>query len=297
MGKILVTGASGDIGRKTLLHLLTRRPASDLVGFVRDRAKAEDLAALGIELRQGDYMEPATLLEAFKGIEKVMLTSTHAFTDRKTAQGNVIDAAVRSGIKHLAYMAIFRKKNSTVVMRDITLEDIFTEEKLVASGIPFTIAYHPPFLDVLHFYIGANAQETGVRVTPGAGKFAAATRNDLAEAHAAILTGTGHENRTYSLTGDPAASFADIAGILSEIHGRKVPYIPVSDEDYLALIGGGVPDFVAQFVLDWVHNLNEGEWEDQTSDLEDLIGHKPTTPSEFFRDSASSQQRHQEDRV
>jgi NAD(P)H dehydrogenase (quinone) len=84
-----VTGASGHIGKRTVLHLLEKRPASQLIGLVRDPAKAEDLAALGIELRQGDYMDPVSLSHAFKGVDRLMLTSTHAFTDRKTAQGNV----------------------------------------------------------------------------------------------------------------------------------------------------------------------------------------------------------------
>ncbi len=101
MSKILVTGASGDIGRKTLLHLLKKKPKNQLVALARDPAKAKDLSDLGIEVRQGNYDEPASLSRAFAGVEKVMLTSAHAFTDRKTAQGNVIDAAVGAGFKHL----------------------------------------------------------------------------------------------------------------------------------------------------------------------------------------------------
>ena len=73
MSKILVTGASGHIGRLTLEKLLDRRPASELIGLVRDPAKAQNLAALGIELRQGDYLEKASLLKAFEGVDKVLL--------------------------------------------------------------------------------------------------------------------------------------------------------------------------------------------------------------------------------
>ena len=125
-----------------------------------------------------------------------------------------------------------------------------------------------------------------MRVPAGTGKFAAATRDDLAEAHAAILTGTGHENRTYALTGDPAISFADIAKILSQIHKRDVPYVPISESDYAEQIklATGVPDFVVEFVCKWVKGMNAGEWQDQTTDLERLIGHKPKTAFEFFRD-------------
>jgi NAD(P)H dehydrogenase (quinone) len=285
VGKILVTGASGVLGRKTLLHLLKRKPANQLVGFVRDPLKAGELAAAGIELRQGDYLDPKSLLRSFEGVEKLMLISTHAFTDRNTAHANVIDAAAKAGVKHLVFMPIMRRAHSSFKMKEITEEDIFTERKLLSSGLTYTLAKHPPFLDVLATYIGPKAHETGVRVPAGKGKFTAATRDDLAAAHAAILTEGGHENESYRLTGNPPVSFSDIATILSKVHGRKVPYVPVSDQEYVEIKRGeGWPDFVAEFALKWVEGMNAGEWEEPTSDLERLIGHKPKTPAEFFRD-------------
>jgi NAD(P)H dehydrogenase (quinone) len=102
VGKILVTGASGYVGRKTLLHLLKEEPASQLVGLVRDPAKAKDLADLGIALRQGDYLDRDSLSRSFEDIEKLMLISTHAFTDRNTAHANVIDAAVKVGVRKIS---------------------------------------------------------------------------------------------------------------------------------------------------------------------------------------------------
>ncbi|MEI9942239.1 MAG: NAD(P)H-binding protein [Pseudomonadota bacterium] len=285
MSKILVTGASGDIGRKTLLHLLKKRPASELVGLVRDPAKAEDLAALGIELRQGDYLDNASLAAAFKGIEKLMLTSTHAFTPRNEAHGNVIDAATAAGVKHLIFMPIHRKAGSTFAMKEITDEDIFTIRKLKASGMAWTLAEHPPFMDVLGFYVGLKANETGVRVPVGAGKFAAATRDDLSAAHAAILVGRDHEGKSYNLAGDPAISFQDIAKILTKLTGKEVPYIAVSDDEYLKILAAsGLPDFIPPFIQKWVHGMAAGEWQETAGDLEKLIGHKPTTAAEYFRD-------------
>ena len=284
MGKILVTGASGVLGRKTLLHLLKRKPASQLVGLVRDPSKAAELAAAGVELRQGDYLDPKSLSRSFEGVEKLMLISTHAFTDRNTAHANVIDAAVKAGIKHLVFMPILRRAHSSFKMKEITEEDIFTEQKLLSSGLTYTLAKHPPFLDVLATYIGPRAHETGVRVPAGNGKFTAATRDDLAAAHATILTEGGHENESYRLTGDPPVSFSDIATILSKVHGTKVPYVTVSDQEYLKMKRAeGWPDFVAEFALKWVEGMNAGEWEEPTNDLERLIGHKPRTPAEFFR--------------
>jgi NAD(P)H dehydrogenase (quinone) len=283
MGKILVTGASGDLGRKTLRHLAKKHLVSDLVGLVRDPAKAADLAALGIELRQGDYMDAASLGSALEGVERVMLTSAHAFTDRNTAHSNVIDAAVEAGVRHLVFMSIIR--NTDYVMKDITPDDLFAESRLKSSGLGWTVVRHPPFLDNLSFYIGSNPQEKGMQMPVGVGKFAAATRDDLAAGHAAILTEPGHEAKEYALTGSQAVSFQDIANILSAATAHEVPYKTVTDDEYLDLVKSrtGFPDFVAVFALNWVRGMNAGEWQPITNELETLIGRKPTTTSEFYR--------------
>ena len=285
MQKILVTGATGDLGRKTVLHLLNRKPASEIAALVRDPSKAADLEALGVELRRGDYMDRSSLQRAFDGVEKLMLTATHAFTDRNTAHANVIEEAARAGVGHVVFMPIHRKVGSTFTMAEITTEDIFTVNKLRSSGVAYTLAEHPPFLDILAFYIGANAHETGVRVPSGNGKFAAATRDDLAEAHASILAGKGHENKTYCLTGAPAISFADIADILSKVTGKHVPYEQITDEEFReSKRPTGFPEPVIEFALRWVQGMNAGEWQEQTQDLEMLIGRQPKTSFEFFRD-------------
>jgi NAD(P)H dehydrogenase (quinone) len=289
MSKILVTGASGVIGRQTIMHLLKKVPASDVIGLVRDPTKAEDLAALRIELRQGDYLDRSSLTRAFVGVEKLMLTSTHAFTDRKTAHANVIDVAAEAGVGHLVYMPIYRKAGSTFSMREITEEDIFTMDKLKSSGLAYTLVKHPPFMEPAIMYAGPTAIETGVRVPAGNGKFTWATRDDLAAAHATVLAEPGHEGKTYYLSGAPAISWADIAGNLSEVYGKDVPYIPVSDEEYIQSMAAlGFPDFVPPFILKWVQGMNQGEWEEITNDLETLIGRKPTTPAEYLRSVAEA---------
>ncbi|WP_224361107.1 NAD(P)H-binding protein [Hyalangium versicolor] len=292
MSKVLVTGASGHIGRLTLEKLLDRRPASELLGLVRDPAKARELAARGIELRQGDYLDKASLLRAFEGVDRLMLTSTHAFTDRKTAHANAIDAAAEAGIGHIVYMPIIRKEGSDFSMRQVTEEDIFSEQRIVSSGLTYTFVKHPPFLDTMTPFLGVAMLEKGVRVPAGDGKTGPATRADLAEAHAAVLTGSGHENKSYVLTGSPAVSFSDIAAILSQMTGETVPYVAVSDQDYVdARIAEGLPEFVARFLLGWVQGMNRGEWDQQTGDLEALLGRAPTTTEQYLRQALSAMRR------
>lgn len=295
MTRILVTGASGNIGRMTLRHLLKRVPASDIVGLARDPDKATDLAADGIEIRKGDYFDYEGLVRAFDGIDKVMLVSTHAFTDRNTQHENVVNAAKQAGVKHTVYMPIIHNAESGIKLPQVTDEDIFVEEKLKASGLTYTLVRHPPFLENIQGYVAGNPMEKGVIAPAGTGKAGYACREELAEAHAVVLTEAGHENKSYSLYGDPAVSFSDIARILSDISGRPVPFKTVSDQEYIAnLVSAGLPEPAAGFVLTWVHGVNAGEWEGKSGDLEKLLGRKPTTPAEFLRASYASLERETE---
>lgn len=283
MTTILVTGATGTVGRKTLQHLLKRKPAGELVGLARDPEKAADLAAAGIEIRQGDYADHVGLVQAFTGIGTVMLVSATAFTDRNAHHANAIEAAREAGVRRVVFMPVIHKDGSDVLPQ-ITREDRFAEEALRASGLAWTIVRHPPFLDTIESYIGGKALETGVHLPAGAGKAGFASRDDLAEAHAVVLTEPGHEDTSYSLHGDPAVSFADVAGILSDIGGKPVPFVACSEQDYVdRLLAAGLPAPAAEFVLEWVRGINAGEWDGEAGDLETLLGRKPTTATEFLR--------------
>jgi NAD(P)H dehydrogenase (quinone) len=284
MSTILVTGASGQLGRKTLQHLLERRPAADLVGLARDPDQAADLAAAGVEIRRGDYLEPDTLRRAFAGVEHVLLVPTHAFTDRETQHRNVIAAATEAGVEHLVYTPIHRKPGSTRTMPQVTEPDRVTEEALRASGLRTTILRHPPFLENFEAILGPDPVATGVRVPDGEGRVAAASRDDLAEAQAVVLTDPDHQGRTHVLLGGPPVSFDDIAETLSELHGATVRRVPVTEAGHLdELVAAGLPRPGAEFALSWIQAINAGEWDEQPGDLESLLGRPPTTMTEFLR--------------
>ena len=284
MTRILVTGATGHIGSMTLRHLLNRVPAGDLAGLARDPSGAADLAARGVDIRQGDYFDRDGLVRAFEGVDKIMLVSATAFTDRNTQHENVISAAQRAGVRHVVFMPIIHLAGSPSTLPQIREEDRFAEDRLRASGLIYTLVRHPPFLENIDTYAGGNAFEKGVRTPAGTGRAAYACREDLAEAHAVVLSEDGHENRSYTLFGDPAVSFRDIARIMSDISGKPAPVHTVSDEDYVAnLVAAGLPEPAALFILDWVHGVNAGAWDGRTGDLERLLGRKPVSPALFLR--------------
>ncbi|UBZ13326.1 SDR family oxidoreductase [Flagellimonas marinaquae] len=284
MIKTLVTGATGVMGKSTIKHLLKKGvPASQVIGLARNKEKLKDLAAKGVEIREGDYFDYDSLLRAFEGVEKIMLTSAIAFTDRSTQHYNVITAARQMGVKHVVYMSIMRKEGSGRIMSEVTESDLFTEHVLKSSGLDYTILYHPPFADLLSAYYGPNPYENGINVPANNGKMAPATRDELAEAHAEILSTPGHENKTYSLGGSHAISFADMAKILSKIKGQAVSFSTISAEAYIdGMVAQGVARHMAEFITGWVLAIEGGEFEYQSGDLERLLGRKTKTFKELM---------------
>ena len=284
MTKILVTGVTGLIGKATVQHLLKKGvPANQIMGLSRKKEGTEDLAAKGVEVRLGDYFDHDSLLRAFAGVDKIMLTSTVAFTDRFTQHYNAITAARQAGVKQIVYMSVMRKEGSRRIMPEVTESDLFTEQVLKSSGLDYTILYHPPFMDALPFYYDSNPYENGIKVPANNGKMAPATRDELAEAHAEILSTPGHENKTYSLGGSEAVSFADIAKVLAEVKGQPVRFTTITAEEYIDLmVAPGFPRNVAEFITSWAVAMEEGEFEHQSGDLERLLGRKTKTFREYI---------------
>ncbi|MCA1189248.1 MULTISPECIES: SDR family oxidoreductase [unclassified Saccharopolyspora] len=284
MGKLMVTGATGHLGRAALHQLLRSQPAERLVGLARDPSRAADLAERGIEVRRGDYFDHGSLVRAFAGVERLLLVSAVALSDRNAQHFNAIAAAKQAGVEHVVFTAVQRDEGSDVRQPGVTDSDVFAEQALQASGLTWTVLRQPIFLDVLGTNLGADPYRNGVRVPDGAGAVAPALRRDLAAASAAVLTEDGHENTTYTLSGSESGSFREIAAALSEVHGAPVPHVPVAPEDYVdGLIAElGVPRSLAEFMAEWTAAINRGEFGASTGDLERLIGYRPTGYREFF---------------
>ena len=285
MGKILITGATGNLGGRTLELLLKKVPSNQVAVLVRDSnsKKMARFVKEGVEVHQGDYFNYNSLLRAFNGVEKVMLISAQAFTDRITQHFNIIAAAKQAGVKQVIFTSIIRRENSNLIVPEVSISNVFAEQTLKASGLAYTILRNPPYLEVMHSYFG-DALKVGVRVPEGSGKVAAASLNDLAAANVAVLTQNGHENKTYTLSGSEGNSFADIAEALSEISEKNIPYEVISEKEYIdTMVANGLPVLMTNFLLGWVRGINTGEFSETPGDLERLIGRKPMTYKEFFK--------------
>ena len=279
---ILVTGATGGLGHETINFLLTTTPAAEIAALVRDPGKATDLVQRGVDVRQGDYFDRSALVRAFQGIEKVLLVSAVAFTDRVSQHRNVIDAAKEAGVKHLFYTSI--QRSSDFVLPQVTESDLATEAYLKASGLVYTILRNGYYFEGLGYLIGSEVPAAEIRFPAGEGKIAFIKRTELAAATAALLTGEGHNNREYTLTGSETYSFHDVARELSALAGRPIAYRSSEPAPYIAQkVAAGFPDFVATFFAQWGAAAEHGMLAGTDDTVAHLLGHQPTALREYLK--------------
>jgi NAD(P)H dehydrogenase (quinone) len=283
---ILITGATGHFGKATIDHLLAKGvPANNIAALVRDENKAVDLKAKGVIIRKADYSDYASLLSAFKGVDKLLLISGNDIHNRLKQQENAVRAAGESGVKHIVYTSFVRKNETGTSPIDfVGKSHSATEKFIIASGIPYTIMLNNIYADMLPIFFGEKVLETGIFVPAGDGKAAYATRHDMAEAAANILVGKGHENKQYKIANTATYSLHDASAILSEVTGKTIGYAKPSATVYTeALTKAGVPaEYVGMFAA-FSEAIRQGEFEAPSSDLEKLLGRKPTTLKEYFK--------------
>lgn len=271
---VVVTGATGHLGRLVVESLLERGvPAAEITAVGRSSGKLADLAARGVNVVAADYHDPASLDVAFAGADRALLVSGSEYDDRAGQHRNVVDAAVRAGVKHLVYTSIANAPSSSLIL---AADHQATEAYIEQSGLPYTFLrnswYAENYTPQLPVYL-----EHGVIGSAGTGRVSVATREDYAEAAAAVLTGEGHELRAYELGGAPL-SLEEIARVVADVTGRPVTYTDVPVETLTGiLVGAGLPEPVAAILADADRGLSAGDLQVDPAPLEGLIG-RPATP-------------------
>jgi len=272
----VVTGATGQLGRLVIEQLLNRVPASQIIAAVRNPEKAADLAALGVQVRQADYSQAATLDSAFAGAEKVLLISSNEIGQRAVQHQAVIDAAKRANIQLLAYTSVLHADTSALGLAE---EHRQTESALQQSGVPFVLLRNGWYTENYTAGIPAALQHGAVFGSASDGRISSADRNDYAVAAALVLTATEDQaGKVYELAGDESYTLADLAAELSKQSGKQVPYTDLPQADFkAALIQAGLPEFVAELLSDSDAAAAKGALFDDGKQLSRLIG-RPTTP-------------------
>lgn len=288
MSKILVTGATGQLGAAVVESLLQKISADDITVLVRDANKASALKVRGVKVVTGDYDDYQSLVNAFNDIEKVYLVSSNDIANRSTQQAQVIKAAKETGVKHIVYTS-FQHKNETPTspILAIAQSHLDTENGLKESGLTYTILQHGLYADIIPMFAGEHLLENEIIYLPaGDGKTAYALRTDFAEAGALILTDQTDKfhNKTLELAGSQAISWEEIAAIISEITGKSIKYVsPTKDEFVNTLAKTGVPAEVIGLLAGFGGGMQEGEFDNITNELEELLGRKPVTVKTYLQ--------------
>jgi NAD(P)H dehydrogenase (quinone) len=235
---IVVTGATGALGRLVVEELLAAVPA--------DRIAAVVLLISGSEVGR-----------------------------RVPQHTAVIEAAKAAGVAQLAYTGVLGGPDADF---DLAAEHRATEQLILDSGLPYTFLRNGWYTENYTAALSPVLEHGAVVGSAGDGRIASATRADYAAAAAAVLTGEGHLGRAYELSGDTAWSLAEYAAELSRQTGRTITYNEVPAETHLSILtGAGVPEPFARILVDVDAAIARGRLARTTGDLARLAG-RPTTP-------------------
>jgi NAD(P)H dehydrogenase (quinone) len=299
--KIVITGASGELGRKVTALLIAAGRATDLILVSRNPAALAEAAAAGATVRQGDYNDPAGLEQALAGAERMLLISGLAIGRRRVQHRDAIAAAIRAGVKHVVYTSsagLVPKSPSWAVHDHHATEcDLFT------SGLAYTILRNSQYAEVIATMLAPMAVEHGAMVmSTGEGRIAFVSKDDCAAAAAAVLTGDGHEGAIYEISGPEFSSFREATALAAEFSGRQVEYRLCSTEEKLAIFDSmGVPrDYVDGMFNEgtgaWCSNemvtyetaIRDGYFAMCSGHVELLTGRKPKTLREVFAENSAA---------
>lgn len=271
---IVITGATGQLGRLVIASLLQKVPAASLVAVARNVEKAQDIAALGVQVRQADYDQPASWYAALQGADKVLLISSSEIGQRARQHGAVIDAAKRVGVKLLAYTSVLHADTSVLALAE---EHRQTEAAIRACGLPFALLRNGWYTENYAMGIPSALSLGAVYGCAGDGRISSAARVDYAEAAAVVLTSADAAGKVFELAGDVAYTLGEFAAELSLQSGQSISYVNLPEAEYRkALLGAGMPEPLAQLLANADAGASKGALFDDGQQLSALIGRPPT---------------------
>lgn len=277
-----ITGASGPLGRTTTELVLQHVDPNDVVLISRTPAELADLAARGAQVRRADFDDPGSLVDAFEGVDRLLLVSTDKVGARLDQHRAAIAAATKAGVAHTVYTSIPKPLpgNPALVVRD----HAGTEQALRHSGLRWTMLRNNLYA---HLQLGGveNAVATGRLITNhGPGAAAYVTREDCAAVAAAVLTQDGHEGQVLDVTGPAAITARELAALAHELGDRDVEIVEVDDHTFAGTLrAAGLNEPAAELVTSF-GAATRGGYLDYVSDaVTRLTGRIPTPFAEVAR--------------
>ncbi len=281
MTKLLLTGASGYLGRLTLDALIAsgKTDPADIIAVTRDPNTLSGYAQKGVDVRAGDFNAPETLANAFAGADRVAIISVD-LGDRIRRHGAAIAAAKAAGARHILYTSLPRIAGVPVTFGADHFE---TEALIAASGVAHTILRNGWYAENLFLSLPTALKAGQLFSSAGDGRVSYAPRQAYAEALAAALVNAGDENRIYTLTGTETFSDTEMVALANAVFGTSISVIGISDEQAAdGLKQAGMPDFVVPVLVSMSTNIRNGGLDIVTGDIEALTGKIPQSLKDFL---------------
>lgn len=276
---LLVTGASGKLGRLAIEELLARG-ATKVIAGTRAPSKLADLAAKGVEVRKIDFDDAASLQSGFAGVDRLLIISTDGIGSRVAQQSSAVAAAKGAGVKHIVYTSAPAARPNADA--GISVEHFWTELAIAGSGLDFTILRNHMYAennlaDAAH--VVASGQLFGLSGDRGTSYV---TRADAARTAAgALLSATG---QTFEdVTGPAPISNVERAALYASVTGKPVEAIAIAPAALKAgMVGAGVPEGFAEALLAFQRDAVTGHFGVTTDAVERFSGRKPQTFGDFL---------------
>jgi NAD(P)H dehydrogenase (quinone) len=274
---VMVTGASGRLGRLVADDLIERVPASDIVLITRHPDALGDMADRGVTVRYGDFDDPDSLPDAFAGGDRALIISTLA-VGRRTAQHRAaIQAARAAGVRHLVYTS-FPNPRPDHPVGAVATEHGETEALLHGSGLEWTVLRNGTYAEMQVPPATLAVAGGKLYTNAGDGLLVPVSRHDCAAAAAVVLTSDGHVGMTYDITGPEAFSQQQLAEVFSEVSGRQVQVVQMGDRMLTwGLTRNGAPKPVARAIVAFGKAIREGYYAVLDPAVAQITGQEPRT--------------------
>jgi uncharacterized protein YbjT (DUF2867 family) len=278
---ILVIGGTGKIGREVVQKLAQAKAKTRVLG--RSAQKLDEARSLGLETALGDYLDIPSVEKALAGADHLFLL-TVATPSQGSEDIAVMDAAKRSGVKHIVYLSAI----GADIHSPLTLGQQHgkAEEHLKSMGLGYTILQPHSFMQNLLGQAGSIKAQGSLYGNFKDGKVAMVDARDIASVAVACLTQPGHEGKTYAITGGEALSYAQVAEKFSTYLVKKVAYVDVPSEGLVkSMTGMGFPEWLAGDLAKLGEVFAAGHGSTVSDVVEKVTHQKPITLDQFIQDN------------
>jgi uncharacterized protein YbjT (DUF2867 family) len=279
---ILVTGATGKVGTAIVKRLLAAGASVRATSHYPDRHADErhdpvDWVELDFNLRD-------TLATAFRGVEKaVLITPEDVAMVCQTAE--LVDAARAAGVSHVVRLS-FQHAGEDETGGPLLAWHREAEKLVEESGMRYTILRPNSYMQNFVTMYAPSIHLKNAFYTPmGKGRISYVDALDVGDVAVEVLLGSGHEGKTYSLTGPDSLLHDEIAEILSREVGRPIRYVDVGEDDACnALHRRGVPPEVTAVLCELWLDMRRGKFAPVAQGVEEVVGRRPRSFEQFARD-------------